>query len=165
MHCPPGYGARPVNTGWFAGFGELEGGGAAGRVAYREDGYRFAGATFDPSALYRFNAVMDLWGGLGVGVADIHAHVRSLQDAFLEVTDELALAALPAEALVPGRAAPERGHFLTFQTPDAAQMQQRLADHRVITDHRGDRLRFGFGIYHDRTDVEALGQRLARLFT
>jgi selenocysteine lyase/cysteine desulfurase len=26
----------------------------------------------------------------------------------------------------------------------------------VITDHRGDRLRIGFGIYHDEEDVDRL---------
>ena len=28
LHCPPGYGARPRDTGWYAGFDALEGGGS-----------------------------------------------------------------------------------------------------------------------------------------
>ena len=54
MHCPPGLASRPVNTGWFAGFTGLEAG--VDKVAYAENGMRFAGATFDVSGLYRFNA-------------------------------------------------------------------------------------------------------------
>ena len=134
-------------------------------MAYREDGYRFAGATFDPTALYRFNAVMDLWAEVGVSVADIHAHVRSLQEEFLELTDELALAPLRSGSLVPGRTAPDRGHFLTFRTARAADIQKRLAQNRVITDYRGDRLRLGFGLYHDPEDVAALGERLTRILS
>ena len=50
LHCPPGYGERPRDTGWYAEFGAL--GGARGdEVAFGNDGSRFAGATFDPRPL------------------------------------------------------------------------------------------------------------------
>ncbi|MBL7599179.1 class V aminotransferase, partial [Escherichia coli] len=55
LHAPPGFCPRPVVTGWFAEFGDLSG--PPGGVQYRSDGGRFWGATFDCSALYRFNAV------------------------------------------------------------------------------------------------------------
>ena len=55
MHCPPGFGPRPPLTGWFAEFDDLTL--APGLVGYAPDAMRFMGATFDPSALYRFNAV------------------------------------------------------------------------------------------------------------
>jgi selenocysteine lyase/cysteine desulfurase len=58
LHCPPGVAPRPVNTGWFAGFDGLEG--AIDSVGYADNGMRFAGATFDVSGLYRFNAVQDM---------------------------------------------------------------------------------------------------------
>src|SRR6185295_14885913 len=57
LHCPQGYGPRPRDTGWYAGFSALEKG--AGGVPYANDGIRFLGATFDASGLYRFNAVQD----------------------------------------------------------------------------------------------------------
>jgi selenocysteine lyase/cysteine desulfurase len=50
----------------------------------------------------------------------------------------------------------ERGSFLTFQTNEAAEIHDRLHQHQVITDYRGDRLRIGFGIYHDAEDVDRL---------
>ena len=47
MHCPPGVALRPRNTGWFASFGTLSRGYRG--VPYSADGWRFMGATFDPS--------------------------------------------------------------------------------------------------------------------
>ncbi len=55
MHCPPGFGPRPPITGWFAEFDDLTL--PPGMVGYASDAMRFMGATFDPSALYRFNAI------------------------------------------------------------------------------------------------------------
>ena len=55
MHAPPGFGPRPPVTGWFAEFEDLSL--PPGSVGYAPDAMRFMGATFDPSGLYRFNAV------------------------------------------------------------------------------------------------------------
>ncbi|MGH9247638.1 MAG: aminotransferase class V-fold PLP-dependent enzyme [Acidimicrobiales bacterium] len=161
-HCPPGYGARPVDTGWFAGFEGLPATAAAGAVAYPTDGARFLGATLDPSALYRFGAVMRWLLDIGVTVADIHRHVRALQERFL---DGLEAAGSPlVEALVPERGGvPDRGNFLTLRLPEAADLHRRLLDDNVVTDVRGDRLRIGFGVYHDPEDVDELVSRLRHL--
>jgi selenocysteine lyase/cysteine desulfurase len=154
-HCPPGYGARPIDTGWYAGFTELEETVANQPIGYAADGSRFLGATFDLTPMFRFNAVMRWLGELGVTVDDIHHHVRSLQELFLdEVDDEL------AQNLIPDRSWPDRGNFLTFRFPDAATVQHRLLDDKVVTDRRADRLRIGFGIYHDEDDVDRLLQKV-----
>ncbi|MGQ0718004.1 MAG: aminotransferase class V-fold PLP-dependent enzyme [Pseudonocardiales bacterium] len=160
LHCPPGYGERPVNTGWFAGHGELAEPPRPGQVSYPKDAARFQGATFDATGLYRFNAVQRLLDELGLPVATIHAHVRRLQAYFLDRLDELDLPGFGSATLVPGPDVGERGHFLTFRRPDAAAISQRLRARKVITDYRDDRLRFGFGIYHDESDVDSLCRRL-----
>jgi len=158
-HCPPGYGERPRNTGWFAGFGSLREG-VADRIPYSGDGLRFMGATFDPTPVYRFNAVMDLWDAEGVRVADLHAHVATLQERFLDGLDPEPAGPVRVSNLVPSRAVRRRGHFLTFRDPDAQRAFDRLLAENVVTDVRGDRLRFGFGIYHDPEDVDRLLGRL-----
>ncbi|AGH98244.1 hypothetical protein A11S_1435 [Micavibrio aeruginosavorus EPB] len=149
LHCPPGYAMRPRNTGWFADMGSLEAR-QGDDVPYSTDGFRFWGATFDPSGLYRLNAVMEMLNDLNVGVADIHAHVMALQDQFLE-----SLKKRPGTLISPVDT-PTRGHFLTFETDRAADFAQKLQDLGVVTDHRGTRLRFGFGLYHVADDVERL---------
>ncbi|MGH3649181.1 MAG: aminotransferase class V-fold PLP-dependent enzyme [Acidimicrobiia bacterium] len=147
LHCPPGYGPRPVNTGWYAGFGQLESG-VSRQVPYHDDGTRFSGATFDPSGIYRMDAVLGWLDSEGVGPSQIHDHALDLQHRFLE-------GAGPLGGLVPPEEF-ERGNFLTFETADADSLYRSLHDRRVITDHRGDRLRVGFGVYHDHSDVDRL---------
>lgn len=158
MHCPPGWGTRPRDTGWYAAFGALSAAQDT-RTAYTETGWRFMGSTFDPSGLYRFNAVQDWLQREGISVAMIHAHVRELQDRFV--------AALPAGPLkVAQLVVPQdrpRGNFLTFELENAGEIQQRLAARKVVTDHRGTRLRIGFGLYHTAEDVDALLGRLQDL--
>ncbi|HET8740814.1 MAG TPA: aminotransferase class V-fold PLP-dependent enzyme [Acidimicrobiia bacterium] len=148
MHCPPGYGMRPVNTGWYAGFGHLESG-MGETLPYPEDGSRFAGATFDPSGIYRMDAVLDWLTAQGVGPDEIHKHSLALQEMFLG-----ALENLPGRLVAPSDM--ERGNFLTFASSRAAHHYKVLHERRVVTDYRGDRLRIGFGIYHSEHDVERL---------
>jgi selenocysteine lyase/cysteine desulfurase len=160
LHVPPGYGERPVNTGWFAGFRDLESGGSHERVSYDHGADRFWGSTFDPSALYRFNAVQRLLAGEGIDVEAIHAHVRALQDRFLDAASDLELG-----ELLPDRHALDRGNFLTFRSPRAADIRAALRRQNVVADHRGDRLRIGFGVYHDDGDVDELSARARAALT
>jgi kynureninase len=46
---------------------------------------------------------------------------------------------------------------------NADEVQRRLAAAKVVTDHRGARLRIGFGIYHTFDVVDALLDRLRNL--
>jgi selenocysteine lyase/cysteine desulfurase len=154
LHCPPGYAPRPVDTGWYASFGQLESG-VGDTVAYATDGTRLAGATFDPSGIYRMEAVLTWLAETGITPGVISDHVKALQRHFL------ATGALPGR-LVPSEAH-SRGNFLTFESSRAAEIYAGLHERRVITDHRGDRLRIGFGIYHDEQDVDRLAGILTDL--
>ena len=162
LHVPAECRLRPLNTGWYAEFGALEKAPEKG-VAYATGGARFFGATFDPAGLYRLNAVMRLLDELGVGVADIHAHVIALQDAFLDGLKGLGHPLFDSDHLVgtPGEA--WRGHFLTFQHDTAAKVNEALRRRGAIADVRGARLRLGFGAYHDLGDVVALTNHIAVL--
>jgi selenocysteine lyase/cysteine desulfurase len=156
LHCPPGYGPRPRDTGWYAGFTALEEGGSD--VPYARDGSRFFGATFDVTALYRFNAVQDWLSAEGWTVAKMLAHVRGIERVFLnEVGKGNALD--PATLLVADEA--RRGRFLCFRTDRAGAIKAKLAAQNIIVDHRGDRLRIGFGIYHSQDDALRLARALA----
>ncbi len=159
MHCPPGFGPRPRDTGWYAEFGALEKP-RDGSIGYGSDGSRFAGATFDPSGLYRLNAVMRWQQALGIPISAQHAYVQDLQQHFLEGLGTRSVLS-PSMLAVPEARA--RGRFLTFITPKAAKIHDGLAAQRVMTDYRADRLRVGFGVYHDVADVEALLRALNTL--
>lgn len=163
LHCPPGQLARPINTGWFAGMDHLtQRDGAA--LVYPDSGARFWGATFDPTALYRFNAVMDWARRHQLSVPAIRAHVLELQRDFLAALDRQHHPVLTRVCLVPPDPHP-RGSFLTFRHARAAEMHAQLQALDVITDVRGDRLRVGFGLYHDRSDITELLHRIGSLKT
>lgn len=162
LHVPFGCRLRPVDTGWYSLFGRLSDV-PAGRVEYAEDAFRFWGATFDPTGLYRFNAVMDWMDGVGLSVEAIHDHAKSLQERFLESLEGRPVPAVPASALLTPRSLDRQGNFLAFRLPKAGELGRRLREANVEVDWRSDRLRFGFGIYQDEGDVDELLDRLSRL--
>jgi selenocysteine lyase/cysteine desulfurase len=151
MHAPAGFGPRPPITGWYAEFEDLSL--APGQVGYAPDARRFMGATFDPSGLYRFNAVQRMLLGESLTTAAISDHVRTLQGRLLERIEDTALAG--AELLNPpvnGR----HSRFLAFRSPDAQQWCAGLKCQGCTTDVRGNVLRIGLGLYHDVADIDRL---------
>jgi kynureninase len=160
MHCPPGIAPRPRNTGWFASFGNLSA--SRDSVAYPADGWRFAGATFDPTALYRLRAVLEWLAAEDIDAGLVHAHALALQAQFMTALTDRAVGPFAVESLVVPLSEPGRGNFLAFEHPDAVQWYRRLHAAGIVTDVRGTRLRLGFGLYHTASDVERLVARLGR---
>ena len=151
MHAPPGFGPRPPVTGWFAEFEDLTL--PPGSVGYAKDASRFMGATFDPSALYRFNAVQRMLQEAGLTTARISQHVAGLQRQLIEAIGNTPLS--EAELLNPLDGAPH-ARFLAFRSPHAQRWYSELKANGCVTDVRGEVLRIGFGIYQDERDVERL---------
>ena len=130
-------------------------------VGYPEHGGRFLGATFDPSGLYRLAAVFDWLTLENITVEQIHLHARASMKRFLDEVEAMQIEPMGVSDLVtPFGTQAEHGNFLTFRTPRAAEIEAKLANAHVHCDHRGDRLRFGFGICTNAGDVD---QALARV--
>ena len=162
LHAPSGFCPRPVVTGWFAEFGDLEG--PVGGVGYRADGGRFWGATFDVSALYRFNAVRRLLDDQGLTTAGIADHASRLQARFARALGDGDCGPLSdAEVLNPITDDAARARFLALRHPRAAAWRAALLERGVVTDVRDDVIRFGFGLYQDEADLEALISACAAL--
>ena len=155
LHAPPGFGDRPPITGWFAEFEDLTL--PPGSVGYRKDAMRFMGATFDPSGLYRFNAVRQMLWENGLTTARISAHVARLQE-HLETALEGTKFGEAERLNRPGDA-----RFLAFRTSDAQRWSAELQARNCITDVRGDVLRIGLALYHDEEDIEAFASMAAEL--
>jgi len=158
LHAPPGYGPRPRITGWFAEFEDLTL--PPGSVGYAADASRFLGATFDPSALYRFTSVRRMLAENGLTTERISAHCAGLQARLSGSLDGTALA--NAELLNPLDGGPH-ARFLAFRAPDAQRWYSNLKARNCITDVRGEVLRIGFGIYQDEEDVDRLVELLGGL--
>jgi len=158
MHCPPGFGERPPITGWYAEFEDLSL--PPGMVGYAKDAMRFMGATFDPSALYRFNAICRMLSDEGLTTAAISAKVEDLQRRLLHRLAETKPGS--AELLNPVSRGPH-ARFLALRSPDAPGWKKALMEQDCVTDVRGDVLRIGLGLYHDESDVDAFTSLAERL--
>jgi selenocysteine lyase/cysteine desulfurase len=158
LHAPPGFGARPVNTGWYAEFDDLAL--PPGSVGYAPDSRRFMGSTFDASGLYRFVAVRSMLENEGLTTALIADHVAALQERLLHLIRDTALG--QANLLNPLTSGPH-ARFLAFRSPQAQRWQAELAARDVITDVRGDVIRIGLGLYHDEGDIGRFAQEALRL--
>ncbi|WP_448657684.1 aminotransferase class V-fold PLP-dependent enzyme [Sphingomonas sp. CJ99] len=156
MHAPPGYCDRPVLTGWYAEFEDVQL--PPGHVGYAPDARRFMGATFDPSGLYRFVAVRDMLRGERLDTAAISGHALTLRQRVLAALPDTILR--DAQVLNPGIEGP-LARFISIRSPDAASIQARLAAQDVMTDVRGDVLRIGLGLYQSSRDVDVLIDCLA----
>jgi len=151
MHAPKGFGERPPITGWFTEFEDLSL--PPGSVGYAKDATRFLGATFDPSALYRFNAVQRMLLENGLTTARNSAYVEQLQQQLLAGIGQTGLASADLLNPLDGET---HARFLAFRYPDAQRWYADLKAQNCITDVRGEVLRIGFGIYQDEDDVDRL---------
>lgn len=123
---------------------------------------RFAGSTMDFSALYRLESVLNLYAEIQLTVDHIHHYIQKLQKAFLQQLEEIGHPELNSNNLLMTNPA-HHGHFLTFRLScaDKVQTLHRVLKQRgIITDARGDRLRFGFALYQnpEEFDLSALEQ-------
>ena len=139
LHAPPGYGERPPVTGWFAEFEDLTL--PPGSVGYARDARRFMGATFDPSALYRFNAVQRMLRENQLTTAAVADHSRLLQAQLL---DGIGATPLGEAELLNSLGGGPHARFLAFRSPLAQDWYSQLKAQDCITDVRGDVLRIGF---------------------
>ncbi|TNE57506.1 MAG: aminotransferase class V-fold PLP-dependent enzyme [Alphaproteobacteria bacterium] len=155
MHCPPGYGPAPVNTGWYAAFGDLAETRRSG-VPYAKDAQRFKGATYDPCGLYRFNAVQNWLLEIGESPLTLWRSSMDLQTVFRDHIKENMSRHIRPDDLI---SLPQRTYsarFLTFEFGQASDLQATLMAQNIITDCRGNRLRIGFAPYQDEDDVGRL---------
>ncbi|MEO5667802.1 MAG: aminotransferase class V-fold PLP-dependent enzyme, partial [Bdellovibrionota bacterium] len=162
---------RPKNTGWYAHFESL-GDRPSALCDYGHGAWRFWGASFDPSGLYRLRAVLNFFDRESLTAETIHRRSIDLQEHCLEI-----LGMIPAkqewlarlkEASEQVVAKADRGNFLSFplQAGEARRVQDELSRRGVLCDSRESStqsfLRFGFGLYHDIEDLAFLAERLSQ---
>jgi selenocysteine lyase/cysteine desulfurase len=153
LHAPPGFGPRPRVTGWYAEFGDLEG--PPGGVGYTRDAGRYLGATFDPSGLYRFNAVHQILADEGLTTTAIAERVAVLQADLLDRIGKGEAGPLSEAEVLNPLSNGSHARFLAFRHPQAQAWKAALMEQDVVTDVRDDVLRVGLSLYHDPEDIEA----------
>lgn len=153
MHVPHGILQRPEITGWYAAFGALAQ--KSKGVAYAGDAGRFFGATFDPSGLYRFNAVQDMLAEHGLTTAKINAHIHPLKRKLVQAIESGDAGRLNRAAIINDHSGPHTARFIALRHDEAQEWKAALHAQNIITDVRADVLRIGLGLYHDAADIEA----------
>lgn len=109
----------------------------------------------DCSALYRVLAVFELYQQQGLTVEKVQGYIQSLQHAFLCRLDEIQHPLLNRQHLL-DKQNQQQGQFLTFRfvADEVAHIAAALKLRGIITDYRGDRLRFGFALYHNAAEYD-----------
>ena len=189
LRLPPGCEMRPVITGWFAEFGALTATGpgtatgsgadpgldpgpdpgldpAPQAVAYGSGAARFAGSTYDPTSHYRAAEVFDFFDEMGLTPAflrEVSRHqIGVLADRFDALDADPAIIARDRSVDLAGI-----GGFLALGTPHAEALSRLLRERGVLTDFRGETLRFGPAPYLSDAQlaaaVEALGEAVRTL--
>lgn len=159
LRVPPGRAMRPVITGWYAEFAELEASPGSG-VAYGAGPARWAGATYDPTSHYRAARVFDFFEAQGLTapfLRDVSQHQVALLARRFDALD-LDPAAITRDRTVPIEAF---GGFLALRTRHAGRLQAALRRRGVLTDHRGEVLRLGPAPYLTDQQLEAAVAALA----
>ncbi|MCB9624505.1 MAG: aminotransferase class V-fold PLP-dependent enzyme [Sandaracinus sp.] len=135
LRVPAGSALRPVYTGWFSDFASLASA-QSGPTRYGKTGSdRFAGSTYDPTSHYRARAVARFHAAQGMST-------EALRALSLHQTTRL-LDALDGYEVRTPRAPDARGGFVTVRVPNASEIVTALRSKGVLTDARGENLRFG----------------------
>ncbi len=153
LYVPPKTRHRPFHTGWFAELSHLSAVGT--EVGYPIDALQYAGSTMDFSAIYRLIATLEKFKAEKLDIIQIHNFVKKNQELFIKELEKINHPLLNQQTLMRGNSA-RHGHFLTFALPSGESTQKMvaaLAQNHVHTDSRGNRLRFGFGLYHNDEDI------------
>ncbi|HEU4430531.1 MAG TPA: kynureninase [Myxococcota bacterium] len=157
LRLPGGADLRPIITGWYSEFTALESAPSSERVVYGEGADRFAGATYDPTSHYRGAAVFRFFEKHRL-TPELLREVSQHQIGVLAASfDALDLDPRVAER---DRSAPltETAGFLALQCPNATKLTRTLRERGVLTDARGNVLRFGPAPYlTDRQLRDAMG--------
>ena len=151
IHAPRAYAPRPEYTGWFADFVAMEG--KQQGVAYSQDGGRFLGATYDPTPLYRFNAVCAMLTAEGLDTGAITARVATLRGILESAIESGEAGRLREAELLRPNGEPPNARFVALRHRDAVQWKSMLMAANIVTDARDDVLRIGLGLYHDQDDI------------
>jgi len=156
LRFPRNFEGRPLITGWFSEFSLLAGK-HTGKVEYGQGEGLFAGSTYDPVSHYRATVVFDFFKKLNL-TPEFLRKVSQHQVGLL--TEEFNKLGLPEKIISVDNSIPlqNRAGFLVLKTEYAGEIQKKLEGAGVLTDNRGNSLRFGPAPYlSDQQLKETMG--------
>ena len=160
LRLPPHAAAmRPVITGWYAEFSDLEHTGDPASVTYPRGAAAFAGSTYDPTSHYRAARVLDFFSEQELTPERLRASYLHQVALLARAFDALDL---PDTLVTRDRSVPldRFGGFLALRSAHAEALQHELAHGGVLTDSRGHTLRLGPAPYLTDAQLETAVERL-----
>ncbi len=147
LRVPPDCALRPILSGWFSDFANLDRARTDGPVGYGPRGAdRFAGNTYDPASHYRAAAVIDFFRAERLDVGRLRATSLAQTRRLLE--------GLEAHEVLTPREDDARGGFVSVRVPEAARVVAAMRAEGVYVDSRGDVLRLGPAPYLTDEEVD-----------
>jgi selenocysteine lyase/cysteine desulfurase len=159
LRFPAGCKLRPVITGWFSAFEQLDHPRTNEPVEFDDGDQKFATATYDPISQYRAAAVTEFFIRQGltkeVLYENYHAQVSYLRSLF------------DAKEIDPNvirhannRPIEETGGFMALRSPYARKIRAMLLEKDVFTDARDEIIRFGPAPYTTSEQCEQVMDEL-----
>lgn len=153
LRFPRSYSGRPFITGWFSAFGSLDSERIPGSIPFDEGDQRFASATHDPVSAFRAEPVVDFFSKMELTPQVLRqqyqSQLKALRDSFTALDLDAGKITLrdtdPVEHF---------GGFMALRSTQARELCASLHKKGVLTDARGDILRFGAAPYITRSQID-----------
>ncbi len=160
LRYPPNCQLKPVITGWFSAFNQLDQPRKDAPIQFDDNDQKFATGTYDPISQFRAAAVVEFFGERGLTAEILHkqytAQVQYLRDLFDEFNDQKSHI-----QHANNRPLHETGGFLALQSPHARKLRAMLLDKGIFTDSRDNIIRIGPAPYTTSKQCEKV---IAELF-
>lgn len=146
---------RPIITGWFSAFDQLDEPRNHQPVTFDNGEQKFATATYDPISQFRAAAVVQFFQqqGLTPNVLEQQyaSQVHYLRELFNEKNSE-------GSDIQHSNTRPieDTGGFLSLRTPNARKLRKMLLDRKIFTDARNDVIRIGPAPYTTSSQCQAV---------
>lgn len=161
LRYPPGCELRPVVTGWFSAFEQLDQPRDNKSVQFDSGDQKFATATYDPISQFRAASVTRFFQSRGLTPEILHKQYTSQLVYLRSLFDD---SNRPESGIEHANTRPveETGGFLSLKSPRARTLRDMLLKKNIFTDARGQIIRIGPAPYTISAQCEKVIRELFR---
>lgn len=141
-------------TGWYASFDTLADPRGTQLTQYDNGDQRFATATYDPTSQFRAAKVADFFIAQGLTKNILR---QQYLDQLIYFREQMFNADLDPDKIQPvhEQSLTHNGGFLSYRVSATPQVHENLKQRGVLTDFRGDILRFGMAPYITAEQIDS----------
>lgn len=159
LRYPDGCSLRPVITGWFSAFEQLDHPRDNDPVKFDQGNQKFATATYDPISQFRAAAVTQFFQEMGLTPHVLKNQYRSQLTYLRNLFDDRNVIG-SGISHANTRPIEESGGFMALRSEHARTLRTALLKVGIFTDARNDIIRIGPGPYTTSKQCEAVIQAL-----